>query len=66
MDLRAEERSRIYRLAWDFVGSGLAGRNALYERFYLGSPAVCYQMAHIQAPKQRARGLVQHILGMTP
>lgn len=33
----AEHRAAIFRLAWDFVGSGLAGRQELYERFYIGS-----------------------------
>ena len=33
----AEARAALFRLAWDFVGSGLAGRNLLYERFYLTS-----------------------------
>lgn len=33
----ADERARVFRLAWDFVGSGLAGRQELYERFYIGS-----------------------------
>ena len=28
-------RAHIFRLAWDFVGSALASRNELYERFYL-------------------------------
>jgi aromatic ring hydroxylase len=32
-----ERRSAIFRLAWDFVGSGLGGRNELYERNYLGA-----------------------------
>ena len=36
-DVDAERRARIYRLAWDFIGSGLASRNELYERNYLGS-----------------------------
>ena len=33
----AEDRAALFRLAWDFVGSALGGRNDLYERFYLGS-----------------------------
>jgi len=33
----AEERIRIFRLAWDFAGSALASRNEQYERFYLAS-----------------------------
>ena len=35
----AEERIRIFRLAWDFAGSALASRNEQYERFYLASSA---------------------------
>ncbi|MEP7115683.1 MAG: 4-hydroxyphenylacetate 3-hydroxylase C-terminal domain-containing protein, partial [Ilumatobacteraceae bacterium] len=35
--MEAERRASIYRLAWDFIGSGLASRNELYERNYLGS-----------------------------
>ena len=33
----AEERIRIFRLAWDFAGGALASRNEQYERFYLAS-----------------------------
>ncbi len=33
----AEERSAVYRAAWDFIGSSLGGRNELYERNYLAS-----------------------------
>src|SRR5262249_43336308 len=38
-DLDAEARAALFRLAWDFVGSGLGARNLLYERFYLTSAA---------------------------
>ena len=37
--MAAEERIRIFRLAWDFAGSALASRNEQYERFYLASSA---------------------------
>ena len=33
----AAERAALYRLAWDFIGSGLGSRNELYERNYLAS-----------------------------
>ncbi|HEY7627984.1 MAG TPA: 4-hydroxyphenylacetate 3-hydroxylase C-terminal domain-containing protein, partial [Ilumatobacteraceae bacterium] len=33
----AEERARIFRMAWDFAGSALGSRSELYERFYLAS-----------------------------
>jgi aromatic ring hydroxylase len=36
-DVDAERRAALYRLAWDFVGSGLGARNDLYERNYLAS-----------------------------
>ena len=62
----AEERARVFRLAWDFVGSALASRNELYERFYLASGARNYQLAHALALKDRARRLVDGILGAQP
>jgi 4-hydroxyphenylacetate 3-monooxygenase len=64
--MNAEERARIFRLAWDFVGSALASRNELYERFYLASGARNYQLAHVLAPKERARRLVDELLGLKP
>jgi len=59
----ARDRARIFRLAWDFVGSALAGRNELYERFYLASGARNYQLAHTLAPKERGKRLVDQLLG---
>jgi aromatic ring hydroxylase len=63
-EVTARDRARIFRLAWDFVGSALAGRNLLYERFYLASGARNYLLAHLLAPKQRANRLVDQLLGM--
>jgi len=62
----ARDRARIFRLAWDFVGTALAGRNELYERFYLASGARNYALAHTLASKQRGKRLVNQILGTTP
>ena len=53
----------MFRLAWDFVGSALASRNELYERFYLASGARNYQLAHALSLKDRANRLVDGILG---
>ncbi|MBI3785130.1 MAG: 4-hydroxyphenylacetate 3-hydroxylase, partial [Deltaproteobacteria bacterium] len=58
----AEDRIRVFRLAWDFVGSALASRNEQYERFYLASGARNYQMAHLTAPADRAAKLVDRFL----
>src|SRR6266542_1617179 len=60
----ARDRARIFRLAWDFVGSALAGRNLLYERFYLASGPRNYLLAHMLAPKERANRLVDQLLGL--
>ncbi|HEX2171471.1 MAG TPA: 4-hydroxyphenylacetate 3-hydroxylase N-terminal domain-containing protein [Dehalococcoidia bacterium] len=58
----AAERTRLFRLAWDFIGSALAGRGELYERFYLASAARNYQLAHRASPKERALALVDRFL----
>lgn len=63
--ISAKERARVFRLAWDFVGSALAGRNELYERFYLASGARNYQLANWLAPKDRGNELVDRILGLS-
>jgi aromatic ring hydroxylase len=59
----AEERAALFRLAWDFVGSSLAGRNVLYERFYLTSAArnrIIHHLRSVERP--RAYALVDGIL----
>ena len=34
----ADQRVRLFRLAWDMTISGFGGRQALYERFFFGDP----------------------------
>jgi 4-hydroxyphenylacetate 3-monooxygenase oxygenase component len=58
----AEQRSRLYRLAWDFAGTALGSRNEQYERFYLGSSGRNLTMAHILADRVRANRLVDRFL----
>lgn len=56
-DVGAEERSAVYRMAWDFVGSGLGGRNDLYERNYLSSTKTNRLALHmVYSDEQKARG----------
>ena len=61
-EVSAEQRARVFRLAWDFVGSSLASRGEQYERFYLASGARNYQMAHGMADRSRANRLVDRFL----
>jgi 4-hydroxyphenylacetate 3-monooxygenase oxygenase component len=58
----AEERARIFRLAWDFAGTALASRNEQYERFYLGSGPRNLMHAHQRGDRTRADRLVDRFL----
>jgi len=59
----AERRTEIFRLAWDYIGSALGGRNLLYERFYLTSAARNRIMSHMLNPdRSRGFGLVESVL----
>ena len=59
----AEDRAALFRLAWDFVGSALAGRGFLYERFYLTSAARNRQTLHLRlADRTRANELLDSML----
>ena len=58
----AEQRSRLFRLGWDFAGTALASRNEQYERFYLGS--VGRNLTYLQTigDRTRAKRLVDRFL----
>src|SRR5262245_15618476 len=62
VDVDAEQRSRLFRLAWDFAGTALGSRNEQYERFYLGSSGRNLTMAHMLADPVRANRLVDRFL----
>ena len=61
-DVTADERVRVFRLAWDFVGSALASRNEQYERFYLASGPRNRQIHEMMADPTRANRLVDQFL----
>jgi 4-hydroxyphenylacetate 3-monooxygenase oxygenase component len=58
----AERRIRLFRLAWDFVGSDLGGRGELYERFYLSDSYRMTALAYTLSDKTRAVDLVEQFL----
>lgn len=58
----AEERIRLFRMAWDFIGSDLASRGELYERFYLSDSFRMTAMAYQLADKTHPVGLVNRFL----
>jgi 4-hydroxyphenylacetate 3-monooxygenase len=62
-DVSAIERAALFRLGWEFIGSQLGGRNALYERFYLTSAARNRQTSHMSnTDRSRPNALVDSIL----
>ena len=61
-DTGAERRIRLFRLAWDCVGTALASRVELYERFYLTSGARNQQRAQALAKRDSALALVERFL----
>jgi len=58
-----DDRAAVFRMAWDFVGSALAGRGFLYERFYLTSAARNKQMLHSRFfDRTRSQALLNDML----
>jgi 4-hydroxyphenylacetate 3-monooxygenase len=58
----AERRIRLFRLAWDFLGSDLGGRGELYERFYLSDSWRMTALAYQIADKSFPESLVEQFL----
>ena len=58
----AERRIRLFRLAWDYIGSDLGGRGELYERFYLSDSWRMTALAYKLADKSFAESLVEQFL----
>jgi 4-hydroxyphenylacetate 3-monooxygenase oxygenase component len=58
----AERRIRLFRLAWDFVGSDLGGRGELYERFYLSDSWRMTALGYKLADKSFGERLVEQFL----
>jgi 4-hydroxyphenylacetate 3-monooxygenase oxygenase component len=58
----AERRIRLFRLAWDYIGSDLGSRGELYERFYLSDSWRMTALAYQIADKTFAESLVEQFL----
>lgn len=48
----ADTRVKLFKLAWDLIGSPLASRHELYERFYSGDPVRTYASQYLGYEKQ--------------
>lgn len=58
----AVRRIRLFRLAWDFLGSELGGRGELYERFYLSDSFRMTGLAYRIADKAYPESLVERFM----
>ena len=58
----AIRRIRLFRLAWDYLGSDLGGRGELYERFYLSDSYRMTALAYTIADKAFPEALVEQFL----
>lgn len=58
----AEERIKLFKMAWDAAGSSFGGRQDLYERFFFGDPvrmASAYYAWYNKEPyKERVKELL--------
>jgi len=61
--IEAAGRYKLYKLAWDLVGSEFAGRHMLYEKFYAGNSVVVRNQSDREAPWQRFHDTVDRLLG---
>jgi 4-hydroxyphenylacetate 3-monooxygenase len=46
----AEERMKLFKLAWDLLGSDFAGRHLQYEKFYAGPGFVMNSHSYLAGP----------------
>lgn len=58
----AMERMKIFRLAWDMLGSEFAQRHWQYERFYAGPPYVVRDHSYREAPWEEFRARVNDVM----
>jgi aromatic ring hydroxylase len=52
--MTAADRAKLFRTAWDFVGSALGARSELYERFYLASASRTLSINHLLAQREQS------------
>jgi 4-hydroxyphenylacetate 3-monooxygenase len=58
----ALSRMKLYKLAWDLVGTEFAGRHQLYEKFYAGNSIVVRNQSDREAPWSQFHGTVDRLL----
>jgi hypothetical protein len=60
--INANDRLKLFKLAWDLIGSEFAGRHMLYEKFYAGNSMVVRNQSDREAPWDHFHGTVERLL----
>ena len=58
----AVERLKLFRLAWDLLGSEFGARHGQYEKFYAGPSFVVRDHSYRECPWPRFDGIVDRLL----
>ncbi len=60
--LGAVERMKLYKLAWDLIGSEFAGRHLQYEKFYAGASFIVRNHSFREAPWAQFHKVVDDLM----
>jgi 4-hydroxyphenylacetate 3-monooxygenase len=60
--LAALERMKLYKLAWDLIGSEFAGRHLQYEKFYAGASFIVRNHSFREAPWSEFHRVVDDLM----
>ncbi len=60
--VQAEEKAKLFKLAWDVIGSEFAGRHQQYEMFYAGAPFIAKANAYRNYGYDEAVGIAEKCL----
>jgi 4-hydroxyphenylacetate 3-monooxygenase len=58
----AVARMKLFKLAWDLVGSEFAGRHQQYEKFYAGASFIVRNHNFRETPWDELHGVVDELL----
>ncbi|HME31088.1 MAG TPA: 4-hydroxyphenylacetate 3-hydroxylase N-terminal domain-containing protein [Pseudolabrys sp.] len=58
----AQERMKLFKLAWDLLGSDFAGRHLQYEKFYAGPGFVMNSYSYLAGPWKEWTETVDHLM----
>jgi 4-hydroxyphenylacetate 3-monooxygenase len=61
-DVTAIDRMRIFKFAWDLIGSDLASRAASYEKFFVGPAFAVRNYNFMYTPWDDLNGVLQNAL----